>query len=264
MGLLETSVDFQSNRNKSGFFNSLVEKEFSEYVNYSDIHDNFITLKQSYSYQNKFELEFGMYFINTSEKNIKIATIPLVLELNGKRIKKCNYNFNNIINKKSAGFVELIISKKDIGLSDINVKDIVIKIDRLSDVYIDNYVTFDTTNLIDTKYYADTKDIRKFIKKLPTLKEGMLAIDCYHIDYVNDNLEIVLILRNSSDEGICIKSLPINVSDQRNLLLCRKNYILDNFTIKEKGIKIAMISIPKDEIVITDSEYSKYKVEFVN
>lgn len=266
MGLLGTAVNFQSNRNKSEFFNNLVKDEFADYVKYADIqkHKNFLMLKQSYAYQNKFDLEFGIYFINTSPKNLKIATIPLILELDGKVLKTCNYYFNNTINKRSAGFVELIIPKKDMTITNINEKKVVIKIGRLNDIYLDEYVSFDTTQLIDSKYYEDTKDIRKFIKKLPIIKEGRLAIDCYHIDYVDNKLDIVLVFRNSSKEEVELKSLPISVSDQRNLLLCRKNYRLDNFIIQGNGIKIAIVSIPKDEIVITDNEYSKYKVEFIN
>ena len=264
MRALESNMDFQKDRNKSDFFNNLVEKELDDILDCKTLFSDSITIRQNYVYQNEYETELGIYITNTSEKKIKVGSLPLTFKGDEKQVYHCNYIFNIIIEKNSTAFVEVVIRKKDFDFKGSNINKINIEVSKLNDIVIENYVHIDTKELIDNKYYSQTQDIRKFIKALDFISEGKLAIDCYNIDFVDDHLDIVLIFRNSSNEEIDLKSLPIVVSDQRNLLLCQKNYQLDNFKIKPKGVKIAIINIPQDEIVITDKEFSKYKVEFVN
>lgn len=257
------TISFQEDIKKSEYFNNLVASEFREISTKDKFLKDAISLRQQYVYHNDEIIEFGLFLINNTSSNMYLEELPFFLNGPKGKIKVLNYEIKKNIEKNKAAFIEIIINN-DLEINEEDYALLTLTLGDISDISIENNIEINSKEISRGESYASLKDLRSFIKKLPKIKGEKLHINCYKIDYIEDSMQIVLVIRNSSSEEVNIKSLPVGVFDNNNLLLYRKIFTFEKgeLAIRKRGIKIAVITIPKEDIVITTNEFANYKVSF--
>ena len=255
-------VEYQKDKNKSEFHNSFLEKEFIEIIKKEKIISNRLMINKNYIFENEETIEVGIYLSNLTKKNILVRDLPIELLSGNISLYSGIHKFEISIWGNSSVFFEMIIDKKNLSKELDNYSDVVINFDALNSIDINEYSYIDVKSVFLAKDYKATKDLRKYIKNLECLKKNQLGIDCYNLDLLEEYFEVVLVIRNTHDKDILLKSLPICISDSRDILIHKSIQKLEGCMLPKNSIKFIIINIRLEDIVITDNKFKDYKVDF--
>lgn len=250
---------------ESEFYYSLLNEEFQKILYDKNLRNNNINIYTSYVYEDDENIEFGVYFINTSSSEVILNSIKLTLYNLDEIIHTEEYFINKNINSYSAVFKEIKIAK-DIIESKYTISNLSIGIRELGNVKKYPYINIEIKNLpkIDDKH--NYREIKKFIKNLPIIEENQICIDIFRVGEIKEGFFIIALFRNSSNNDVNIKSIPIEVENENNLLIYKGvfNVVDDSLNIEAKSGKIKVIVIPREDFAFIDGEnFEKYNVRIV-
>lgn len=247
----------------SEFHYNLINEEFQKSLYSRELKNNNITLYSSYVYEDEESIEFGIYLINTSKKNVELKSINISIYNLDNNIYTEEVLINKDIKIGSAIFREFKVSKENIK-DEYNIDNLSLSISNISNIRKTPYINIDIKNLpdIDDKY--NNRDIKKFIKSLPVIEENQVCIDIFRVGEIDKGFYIIALFRNSSDREINIKSIPITVENNMDLLIYKGVFdVNDNsLLIQAKSGKIKVIIIPRNEFPFIEGEVIEdYKIK---
>lgn len=239
----------------SEFHYDLINEEFQKSLYNNKLKNNNITLYSSYVYEDEEKIEFGIYLINTSKKNVELKSINISIYNLDNNIYTEEVLINKDIEIGSAIFREFKVSKENIKEEYI-IDNLSLSIGNINNIRKIPYINIDIKNLPDIKDKYNNRDVKKFIKALPAIEEEQICIDIFRVGEIEEGFYIITLFRNSSDREINIKSIPITVENNRNLLIYKGVFeVNDNsLAIKGRSGKLKVIVIPRTEFPFIDGE----------
>lgn len=247
---------------ESDFYHNLLKEEFKKIVYNNDIKSKRLHIFSSYGYENEYEIEFGIYIINASEEEIVVNNLPLCLYEGDKNVYSEEIFINKSIESYSAIFREVRIKKENIK-EEYNISNLSISIGEVNSIKKFPYINIEIDNLPKRSDYGNYKDIKKFLNNLSVMEENQLAIDIFRTGEIEEGFYIITLFRNSSNNPINIKSIPLTVMNDLDLLIYEGTFEVkdDSLYIEGNKGKLMVITIPRGEFPIFDGEnLNNYKV----
>jgi hypothetical protein len=252
--------------NFSDFRIGLMEDELKCINAKYPIEDGNLDMKISYVSEIDEGLEIGIYIRNNTSRTINFDIIPLELT-NGKDVvayKVFDLSGVGNIPRNSVVFNTIQFEKKDIN-SDKFDPNAELSIGFAGEVNYKAETTLkvDIDNVPKDFKYQHRKHLENFINSLPRLISNSVSIHAYAVDYDEDqNLDIVVLIRNGYDREIEILTIPISIYDTNDILIYAGLYKVKEMKIREKTAKIFMIKIDENYLPIKDADLSTFRVEF--
>lgn len=248
---------------ESDFYYSLLKEELDKVISDNNIEYNKIHILTSFKYVDEYDIQFGIYIINTSKKIIQVNNIPLCIYDGDKKIYSEEFLINKIVYSNEAVFIEIKINKEYIK-EKYDFDNISLSIDDINSIRKYPYINIDISNVPKIKDYVTYRAMKKFLKDLSIMDKNQLVIDVFASGEIEEGFFIIVLFRNSSSEDINIKSIPLEIYTGDDLIFY-KNY----FSLLDGGIKVPsysglfkVIVIPKDEFQGVEGEDSDtYKVK---
>lgn len=248
---------------ESDFYHNLLKDELQKVILKEGLGENQLHIFSSYIYENDYEVEAGVYIINSSENEVKVNNLPLAIYRNEDKISSEELSVNKKIEGYSSVFKEFKIKKENIK-EEYRIEEISIGIDDLRNIKKYPYITIDINNIPKIKEYINYRDIKKFLKDISIIEEDQLCIDIFRTGEGNDEFYIIALFRNSSNREINIKSIPLQVYNDTDLLIYKSTFVLNDDSLKIEGNsgKMMVINIPSSDFPIIEGEdLSKYKIK---
>lgn len=262
MNNYDKQINLVEDLNRSSFLNELLKKELSYICENKNICNESLNLVKNYISENDTEIQCGVFIINNSNTDIYLRELPVRLKVYEKIIFEEWIIINKDIKAQEAIFQEIIISKEKIDEEyDLNLTEVIVgRINDLrayEDIEIKEYPKFNK--------YGAYREMKKFIRELPLIEENQIRIDKFKVGALNEGLCIINLFRNSSKREINIKSIPIEVYTEKEILIYKGTYILENgFNIGAKEGKFYNIIIPWSNFLISEaSTLHNFYVKFV-
>lgn len=246
----------------SDFHYNLINEEFQKKLYNKELKNNNIILYSSYVYEDEENIEFGIYLINTSNKEIDLKSINISIYNLEKNIYTEKFIINRNIDKKSAIFREFKVIRKNIKES-YSIDNLSLAINDINNIKKYPYINIDIKNFPEIKNKYSNREIKKFIKNLPTIDNNKLSIDIFRVGEIKEGFYIIALFRNSSDRDISIKSIPLTIENQLNLLIYKGVFSVNNESLDIQGNsgKIKVIVIPRGEFPFIEGQnIESYKV----
>lgn len=254
---MNNNADFNLIResNKSDFYNKLLFEEYNELKKNNIFIDNHLHINISYLIENDYEYEFGVYITNNSNNEILIKEIPIIIKNNNNLLKERVLSLNKNLKSFEATFVEIKFDKNDFD-EDFNIDLVNIEFGNINEFIRNNYIKIDFDGIDKIRDKAGYSEIKRFLKDLTFMKENELAIDIFRVGEIEDGFYIIALFRNSSNREINIKSIPITVENNINLLIYKGVFEVNDDSLTIKGIsgKLKVIVIPRTEFPFIDGE----------
>ncbi|WP_195429119.1 SLAP domain-containing protein [Clostridium sp. D46t1_190503_E9] len=249
--------------NRSDFYNDLLIDEYKEVVANNSFIDNHLHINTVYLVENDYEYEVGIYITNNSDREIFLRDLPIVLRLGDKVLKEEILSLEKNISSFEAVYIEVKFDKNDF-IENFDINDCDIELGDTNSLNKYNYVKINFDGLDKVREKSGYREIKRFIKNLPLIEEGSIALDVFASGEIEEGFFIIVLFRNSSSEDINIKSIPLEIYTGDDLIFY-KNY----FSLLDGGIKVPsysglfkVIVIPKDEFQGVEGEDSDtYKVK---
>jgi|GEM_PF-3820366 len=249
---------------RSEFFNELLELEYSQIIKDNTFLKDHIHINLAYISKSDDDLELGVYITNNSEVEVNIKALPIALYEKDIKIFETIAELLKDIPSKKAIFFQVIIPNI-IKLEEVNSKDFRVDFGDLSTVSQYPLVDVDVNNMPKINGYKSHREMKKFLKLLPTIKKDQLTIDVFKVGQVEEGFCIIALFRNSSSKAINIKSIPLTVLVSENLPVYKGVYNIndDGLIIESNKGKFYSIIIPLESFIQIDYEdMSKYIVKF--
>ena len=210
-------IEIKTGVHESEFLKEFLKDELSRVLKHKELKNNKLYIYKSYVYEKEEYIEFGVYIINTSEKDIFIKTLPLAISDGKEKVNKALEVQENI-KIGQAIFRELKVNKSLISY-DFNLDDLEVLISNLNS--LEKYEPIELELNIEPKFrgYITKREFNKFMSGLPRINEESLAINIFKKAYVEDGYFISLVLRNSSSKDLYIETLPIVVTTSNDLII---------------------------------------------
>ena len=260
----KSEIKFIKELYRSEFHNNLLDSEYIDLTKKNNFIDEHLHINLVYISEKEEELEIGAYITNNSNRDIQLKNLPICLYKDNIKVFEKIYSINKSVESKQATFIELtiplILSLKGKGYEniDINFGD-----GRSIAKY--PYVNIDIKELPRINGYKSYREMKKFIKTLPTIRKNELRVDNFKVGEVEDGFCIIALFRNSSNKELNIKSIPLKVYTDTNILVYTGVYNINNNGLKLGGNKgkFYTIVIPFENFFKVDNQdLSKYIVEF--
>lgn len=249
---------------RSDFLQEMLEDELAELINSKELLSGSLNFMIDYFYKGSREIEFGLFIINKSIEEIFIEEVPFVIKnkASNKVLKEFTYEIKEKIKINKASFHEI---KMDINGFDLSSEQLTLAIGDSTKMTVDNYFTVNVQNLDSIKKYSAIRALKKFTKSLELMRKDELRADLYAIYSDENNVVVILYFRNSSNRDISIKSIPINIYSEGNLLAYRDILLLEDNSLlvpKESGM-FFKVSIDKEKFPLEGKDIEKCRVDFI-
>lgn len=248
---------------ESDFYHTFLKDELQKVIYENILKENQLHIFSSYIYENDYEIEAGVYIINSSENEIKINNLPLCIYNNGEKIYFEDLKVDKKLESYSSVFKEFKINKEKIS-EEYRIDTLSIGINDLRNIKKYPYINIDVNNLPKIKEYINYRDIKKFLANISIIDEDQLCIDIFRTGEIEEGLYIIALFRNSSNRTVNITSLPLEVYNASNLLMYKSSFTINDNSLNLEGNtgKMIVITIPrKDFPFIEGEDLTKYKVE---
>ncbi|WP_029452239.1 SLAP domain-containing protein [Clostridium algidicarnis] len=249
---------------RSDFHNTLLNSEYINLVKENDFIDEHLHINLVYVSKREEDLEVGAYITNNSNKDVQLKNMPICLYKDKSKVFETIYSINKSIPAEKAVFIEigipLILSLEDKACDNLHIS---FGDGRTIAKY--PYVNIDINELPKINGYKSHREMKKFLKLLPTIKKDQLTIDVFKVGQVEEGFCIIALFRNSSSKAINIKSIPLTVLVSENLPVYKGVYNIndDGLIIESNKGKFYSIIIPLESFIQIDYEdMSKYIVKF--
>lgn len=255
-------ISFRKETYESDFYHNLLQEEFKNIIYNNDIINKRLHIFSSYSYENEYEIEFGVYIINSSLDNIVIKNLPFCLYNNETKIYNQQVFINKTIESNSAIFIEIKIKKEDIK-EEYKLEDISISIDEINSIKKFPHINVNMDDIPRSEDYTNYRDLKKFLKNISVIQENQLCIDIFKTGELDGGFCIIALFRNSSPNSINIKSIPLTITNDIDLMIYKGVFKIEDSSLYIEGNKgkLVVINIPGEEFPIIEGQnLSKYKV----
>ena len=247
---------------ESDFYYNLLQEEFKKIMYNNHIINKRFHIFSSYSYENEDEIEFGIYVINSSLDNVLIKNLPFCLHDGERKIYSQQVFINRTIESNAAIFIEVKIKKEDIKEEYI-FKNLSISMDEINSIRKFPYININMDDIPKSKEYTNYRDLKNFLKNISVIQENQLCIDIFKTGEIDGGFCIIALFRNSSQNYINIKSIPLTITNDIDLLIYKGVFEIEDNSLYIEGNKgkLVVINIPGEEFPIIEGQnLSKYKV----
>ncbi len=258
------SIKLIREMHQSKFYNDLLEDELKNIMSDKNIYYNHIQLKISFVCDNEDFIQIGIYIVNSSNKDIYLKKIPLIIHITEEKYERYILEINREINAEQALFKEIIIAK-DSECINIDKSKVSVYIDELNKIKKYPYIEIEIEKLPKVNGYRINREIKKFLKNVPEIEANQLRIDVFKVGEVEEGFCIIPLIRNSTDRELLIKSIPITVYTESGLMIYKGIYNINDNSLSVGAAKgrFYEIIIPFNVFLkVEEQDLSKYIVEF--
>lgn len=249
---------------QSKFYNDLLEDELKNIISDQSMYYNHIQFKISFVCENEDFIEIGIYIVNSSNKEVNLKKVPLVIHITEENYERYTLEVNKKINSEQALFKEILIDKGN-KYNNIDKSKISVYIDDLNRIKKYPYIEVEIEKLPKVNGYRSNREIKKFLKDIPDIEEDQLRIDVFKVGEVEEGFCIIPLIRNSSDRELQIKSIPITVYTESGLMIYKGIYNISDNSLSIGAFKgrFYTIIIPFNTFLkVEKQDLSKYIVKF--
>lgn len=241
--------------NKSDFYNNLLIEEYNNLKKNNKFIDNHLYINVVYLIENDYEYEFGVYITNNSNNEIFVKEIPVVIKIDDLIIEDKILSINKNLNSFEATFLEIKLNK-DTFNEKLNINLFNIEFGNINQFIKKNYVKIEIEEIEEIRDKAGYSEIKKFLKNLTFIEKDQFAIDIFKVGEIEEGFFIIALFRNSSNKDVNIKSIPLTIENNSNLLIYKEVFTVndDSLNIKANSGKLKAIVIPRKEFPFVQGE----------
>ncbi|WP_055069592.1 SLAP domain-containing protein [Clostridium massiliamazoniense] len=259
------NISLQEKSDRSSYLNNLLFEELKEIILTEELYEGALSLVTKYIYVNNYFIEFGIFIINNSEKEIYIEKIPLSIMEDARKLVDYNLVIKENFKPKKAHFHELKIPLEILNKV-VEEKSLKLTLGNLRNLKYEEVYNLEIVDLDKVESKSIARKLKKFVKSTTGIERNYLTINKHSISKDKaGNVNVVLLFRNSSDKDLKLKTLPINIYTENNLLCYRQVCSLgDDFLIPKNKGSFYIMEISKEEFPVEAvSNLENCRIDFI-
>jgi len=242
------------------------QKEFlrEELATLPEIEEGEVSINGIYTFDMGEKIEVSVYLRNGLSNQINFDKIPLeIVNKNGEIIAKQTIDMSDfgILPPFSARPYKVYFDKTNLVVGAISNDDFVVRFEESMSAI--NTVVVELEDMAEDIDYDLKSSFTKFLDKLPLIKAGDVSIEVFKTLRGMDNtISVVFMIRNGCDKNIKLERLPIVVKDEKNQVVAKGVFEVENVSVNPHKAKVYDFTITKDHIINQDFDITKCSVYF--
>lgn len=247
----------------STFRISLIDKELSNINEKFPLKEGNMDLQISYVVEVDYGLEVEFYIRNNTGFNINMETLPITLVKENEIIAKKIADFKSVPDIPPFSAVPVTVQFHDKEIYKYDFKDLSIKLGFDNNYYLAKTQKVELDNLPVRFKHKYKKTLENYVESLPRLRKNSMDIHGYSVFYDEDNnLNVVIVIRNGYDSDLEVNNIPFSVYDCNDILIYASEFKPVDMIVDKNTAKIYIISVDEDNLPIKDADFSTFRVEF--
>jgi SLAP domain-containing protein len=247
----------------STFRFSLIIKELSNINEKFPLKEGNMDMQISYVVEDDNGLEVEFYIRNNTKFNINMETIPITLVKENEIIAKKIADFKSVPDIPPFSAVPVTVQFYDKEIYKYDFKDISIRLGFENNYFLAKTQKVELDNLPERFKYRHKKTLEDYVSTLPRLRKNSMDIHGYSVFYDEDNnLNLVIVLRNGYDSDLEVNNIPFSVFDCNDILVYADEFKPVSMNVEKNSAKIYIISVEEKNLPIKDADFSTFRVEF--
>lgn len=260
---VKLSLDDNATNTASDVQKEFLEEEIKEII--PKIKKGVINISGVYVFENDENYEVKVYITNGLERPVKFEKVPLyMINSNGDKLAYQEFDLSHMeeIPPYSARPCKLEFRKENLFVDAISSEDWQIVFGGQNPEAV-QYVDVELESIPEEMSLKEINTFNEFLKGLPGIERGQVSISVFTMtQYKNNNILMTLVIRNTTQDAIEIKTLPISVYTKDDKKVLSGVFEINDFKVNSCKARILSLVFPSEIVLDEDFDLSSCKINF--